>query len=149
MGRMYSVSFEDQTLSVAIDAFQIEANTVPAIIHAVYISQSSDYGDAASEGVLIRIRRATDALTDAATERPLDGGDSAALADLATHATALATGAFTMHAEVWNVQMPFVWLPPPEMRIVVQVGNLVTVNMAAPTDALTYSGTMYFEEVGN
>ena len=151
MGRIYSVSFEDQTLAAATaqDAFQIEAVTVPAIIHAIYLSQSSDLGDAAAEGLLVRIRRVTDVLTNVTAEVLMDTGDSAALADLNVNdATQLVTGAATAHAEVWNIAMPFVYLPPPELRIVVPVSDTLTVAVAGPSDALTFSGTMYFEEVG-
>jgi len=151
MGRMYSVSFTDVAVTAQQDFFQIEAVTVPAIIHAVYLSQSSDVGDASSEGLSILIRRVTDALTNVTAEAQLDTGDAAALADLNVNdTTELVTGAATIHSEVWNVLMPFVFLPPPEMRLIVQVGNVITVNLnTTPADSLTCSGTMYFEEVGS
>jgi len=45
--------------------------------------------------------------------------------------------------------MPFVYLPPPELRIVVPVGDVVVVNLnTTPADSITMSGTMYFEEIG-
>jgi len=150
MGRIYTVSFEDIGVSLAQDFFQIEAVTVPAIIHAVYLSQNSDVGDAAAENLTVRFRRVTDALTNVTAEAQLDTGDSAANADLNVNdTTALVTGAQTVHAECWNIAMPFIYLPPPELRIVVPVGDVVTVNLpTAPTDALTMSGVMYFEEIG-
>jgi len=150
MGRIYSVSFTDVAVSAAQDLFQIEANTVPAIIHAVYLSQNSDVGDAAAENLTVRLRRVTDALTNVTAEAQMDSGDAAANADLNVNdTTALTTGAATLHAEAWNIAMPFVYLPPPELRPIVEVGNVITVNLvSAPADALTMSGTMYFEEIG-
>lgn len=150
MGRIYTVSFTDVAVTAAQDFFQIEAVTVPAIIHAVYISQSTDVGDAAAEALTLRIRRVTDALTNVTAEAQLDTGDAVALADLNVNdTTPLTTGAQTIHAECWNIAMPFVYLPTPELRVVVPVGDVVTVNLVTtPADSITMSGTMYFEEIG-
>ena len=148
MGRMYTVEFSEVSVSAQQDLFQIEANTVPAIIHAIYISQSSDTGDASAAMVSIRINRVTDAVTDDLATVQLDKGDATQLADVAINETVeLTTGLEVIHSEVWNIALPFIWLPTPEMRIVVEVGNAVVVNMNT-TDTLTMSGTMYFEEVG-
>ena len=150
MGRIYSVSFTDVAVTAAQDFFQLEANVVPVIIHAVYISQNTDYGDSEAEGLTIRIRRVTDALTNVTAEVQADEGDAAADADLNVNdTTALTTGAETFHVEAWNIQMPWIYVPPPELRLKVPVGEAMTVNLvSAPTDSLTCSGTMYFEEVG-
>lgn len=150
MGRMYSVSFTDVAVTAAQDFFQIEAVTVPAIIHQVILSQSTDVGDAAAESLSLRFRRVTDALTNVTAEAQLDTGDSAALADLNVNdTTPLTTGAATIHPECWNIAMPFVYLPPPELRIVVPVGDVVTLNLiTTPADSITMSGVMYFEEIG-
>lgn len=151
MGRIYTASFTEVAVTAQQDLFQIEANTVPAIIHAVYLSQTTDVGDAAAEHLSILIRRVTDAVTNDIAEQALDGGDAAANADLAVNETTeLTTGAATLHADSWNIALPFVWLPPPEHRIVVQVSNAVVVNLnTTPADSITMSGTMYFEEIGN
>lgn len=150
MGRIYSVSFTDVAVTAAQDFFQIEAVTVPAIIHAVYLSQSTDVGDAAAESLSLRFRRVTDALTNVTAEAQLDTGDAVALADLNVNdVTPLVTGAQTIHPESWNIAMPFVYLPPPELRIVVPVGDVVTLNLiTTPADSITMSGVMYFEEIG-
>lgn len=151
MGRIYSASFTEVAVSAQQDLFQIEANSVPAIIHAVFLSQTSDLGDAASEGLSILIRRVTDAVTNDIAEVTLDGGDAAANADLAVNETTeLVTGATTIHSEAWNILTPFVYLPPPELRPIVQIGNVITVNLnTTPADSITMSGTLYFEELGN
>lgn len=150
MGRIYSASFSEVAVTAQQDLFQIEANTVPAIIHAVYLSQTSDLGDAESEGLSILIRRVTDAVTNDIAEAQLDTGDAAANADLAVNETTeLVTGATTIHSEGWNILTPFVYLPPPELRPVVEVGNVITVNLnTTPADSITMSGTLYFEEIG-
>lgn len=152
MGRIYSVEFTEVGVTAQQDLFQIEALTTPAILHAVYLSQSSDLGDAASEGLSILIRRVTDAVPSPYTPgQPLDGGDSAANANTGVNKTTeLVTGATTLHSEAWNILTPFVYLPTPELRPVVQIGNAITVNLnTTPADSITMSGTLYFEEIGN
>ena len=151
MGRMFTAQFTEVAVTAQQDLFQIEANTVPAIIHAVFLSQTSDVGDSASENLSILIRRFTDAVTNDIAEVKLDTGSGAALADLAVNETTeLVTGTETVHSEAWNIALPFIWMPPPEMRIVVQVGNGLAVNLnTTPADSLTMSGTMYFEEMGS
>lgn len=150
MGRIYTVSFTEVAVTAQQDLFQIEAVTVPAIIHAVYLSQSSDVGDAAAEGLSILIRRVTDALTNVTAEAQLDTGDAAANADLNVNdTTELVTGAQNVHTEVWNIALPFVYLPPPELRIVIPVDDALTINLnTTPADEITMSGVMYFEEIG-
>ena len=151
MGRMYSVSFEDVGVTADQDLFQIEAVTNNVVLHACYISQNSDVADAESENLTIRIRRVTDALTNVTAEAQLDLGDAAALADLNVNdTTPFTTGAANIHVECWNIAQTWVWLPPPELRIVMQVSDVVTVNLVAnPADSLTMSGTLYFAESGS
>ncbi len=148
MARMYTVSFSEVAVTAQQDLFQIEAITVPATIHAIYLSQTSDEGDAAAENLSIVINRVTDDVTNDLAEVLLDKGDGAANADLAINETSeLTTGAEIIHTEAWNIALPFVWLPPPEMRIVVPVDSAVVVNLNnTPTDELTMSGTLYFSE---
>lgn len=151
MSRLYSVSFTEVSVSVQQDLIQIEALVVPAIIHAVYLSQSSDLGDAAAEGLSILLRRFTDAVTDDIVEVKLDGGSAAANANLAINETTeLITGTETIHPESWNIAMPFVFLPPPELRPIIQISNGMAVNLnTTPADPITMSGVLYFEEFGN
>lgn len=151
MGRIYAVNFNEVAVSVQQDLFQIEAQTTPAILHAIYLSQSTEEGDAEAENLNVIIQRVTDAVTDDLNAVALDGGDTAENANLAINETSeLTTGASIIHAESWNVAQSFIYLPPPELRPIVQIGNAIVVNLNnTPTDAITMSGTMYFEEIGN
>ncbi len=150
MGRIYTVEFTDITVTAIQDFFQLEAITVPVVLHALFLSQNTDTGDAAAENLTVRIRKVTDAVGDVTVEGKLDSRDSAALANLNVNdETPLTTGAKTIHVECWNIAIPFIWMPPPELRITVPVDDVVTVNLVAdPTDSLTMSGVMYFEEIG-
>lgn len=147
---MYTVSFSEVAVTAQQDLFQIEAKVVPVTIHAIYLSQTSDEGDAAAENLSIVINRVTDAVTNDLAEVKLDTGSSAANANLAINETTeLTTSAEIVHTEAWNIALPFVWLPPPEMRIVIPIDDTVVVNLNnTPTDELTMSGTLYFSEAG-
>ena len=150
MGRMYSLEFTDVAVVAQQDLFQIEALVVPCVVHAVYLSQNSDVGDAAAESLSILIRRFTDAVTDDKAAAQLDLGDATQNADLAINETTeLVTGTEIIHSECWNIAQTFIYLPPPELRPIIQIGNGIAVNLnTTPGDSLTMSGTIYFEELG-
>jgi hypothetical protein len=146
---MYSLSFADEAITTAVDFFQIEPVSAAVCLHACYISQTLDVGDAAAENLVIQIRRVTDAVTDADTANPLEIDTAGNTADCVITATALATSPTLLHAEAWNIALPWVWLPPPELRIWGEIANTLTIGFkSAPADSLTMSGTLYFEEVG-
>ena len=150
MGRMYTVQFSEVAVTAQQDLFQIESLTLPIVLHAVYLSQTSDVGDSSAENLSIRIVRATDVVTDDLATVQLDKGDATQLADVAVNETTeLVTGLEIIHSEAWNIALPFIWLPPPEMRVIGTIGDVIVINLASPADALTMSGTVYFEEAGN
>lgn len=151
MGRLYSVVFTEVAVTQQQDLFQIEANTTPIILHAVYLSQSSDLGDAEAEGLSILIQRVTDEVTDDLNAVPIDSGDGAENAQLAINETSeLTTGAAVIHSEAWNIAMPFIYLPPPELRPTCKIGDVIVVNLnTTPAESITMSGTAYFEEIGS
>jgi len=150
MGRKYTVSFTDVPVSSIQDLFQLEAITVPVVIHAIFLSQNSDEGDANAENLTLKFNRVTDAVPDVASEVKLDQRDSAALAYLSINVeTPLTTGLETIHSECWNIAIPFIWMPPPELRITVSPSDAFVLNLpTAPIDSVTMSGVMYFEEIG-
>ena len=150
MARMYTVSFTEVAVSAQQDLFQLEANTIPVTIHGVMLSQSSEEGDSAAENLSIIIATITDAITDDLATVQADPGDATQLADVAINETSeLTTGIATYHSEVWNIALPFIWMPPPEMRLIIKVGEAMVVNLNnTPTDSITMSGTMYFTEAG-
>lgn len=150
MGRLYTVQFNNVAITAVQDLIQLEAKVVNAIIHKIVISQRTDVGDAEAESLLIRLKRVTDVVTNDLAEVKLDPGDAAANANLAVNETTqLVTGAEVIHAECWNIALPFVFLPPPELRPVVKIDDTFVVDLAtAPADSITVSGVLYFEESG-
>ena len=146
---MYSFSFDNVAVTAVQDLFQIEANGTPAIIHGVYVSQSTDVGDSEEELLRIRIRKSiTDAVTDDVNATQADDRTRAEAANLAVNETTqITTGAENYHVENWNIRQTFIYLPTPEMRPTLEDGEALTVDLAdAPADSITCSGTLYFEQ---
>lgn len=151
MGIMYSVEFNSVAVTAVQDLFQIEAVTVPVKIHEITISQDTDYGDAEAEGLLIQVRtEITDAVTDDLAAVPLNGYRTTAnLCNLAINETTqITTAAVDLYSEVWNLALPWKYIPTPKGIYTLAVGDALVVDLAsAPTDSITCSGTMIFEEL--
>lgn len=155
LGMMYTAQFSGVSVSAQQDLFEIVAPAdAVVILHQLVITQSSETGDAQEEGLLLQLKRgATMSGTGGTTVTPvpLQAGFSAAGSTVeANNATKASSGTIvTLHSEAWNVRAPFVWLPPPEGRIVLSPSARLTLELATtPNDAITMSGTLYFEELG-
>lgn len=150
MGRMLALTTAATTVTNVRDIFQIDPTAGIIVLHSVSISQTSDFGDAEAEGLEIAISRVTDAVTDDVNAVPLDSGDAAESANLAVNETTqLGTAQEFFHRESWNILTPFVFLPAPESRPVVAVGETLVIALEdAPADAIDYLATVVFEQIG-
>lgn len=152
MGRIYSASFEEVAVTVAQDLFEVVAPADSAvIIHSVTITQSTDAGDAQAEMLPILIHRGTATGTGGSspTASPLQLGDAAFGGTVEVNNTTQSAEGTFLHAEAFNVQIGFYYLPPPEDRPVISPSALFIVELqAAPDDSLTMNGTVVFEEIG-
>ena len=152
MGRLYAAVFEEVAVTAIQDLFELVAPADAAvIIHSVTITQSSDAGDAQAEMLPILIHRGTASGSggSSVTPSPLAVGDAAFGGTVeANNTTQSAEGTF-VHAEAFNIQIGFYYLPTPESRPVVSPSGLFIVELqSAPSDSLTVNGTIVFEEVG-
>ena len=156
MSRVYAVTFEAVAVSAAQDFFEIApADDKPVCLHACYLSQSSDVGDAAEELLRVKIIRGhatTGSGGSAATGVPLGPSDTAAgfAAEVNNTTIASAGTGVDVHAEQFNIRTGWAWVPTPEARPYCSqaAGVLIVVRlMAAPADALTMSGTLIVEEL--
>lgn len=159
MGMRYSGSFEAVAVSAAQDLFELVAPADSAIIiHSIRIGQSSDYGDAAAEGLSISLVRGEGSVTTGSggstpTPAPLESGFAASGATLeANNTTKMVVGAgtlTTLQNDAFNAQVGWLYQPVPEERIIISPDDRMTVELVgAPNDALTMSGTIVWEEVG-
>jgi hypothetical protein len=156
MGRFYTASFSAVSVSAAVDVFEVlAASGKPFVLHEVVIAQSSDYGDAAAEGLSVLIKRATGSYTSGsggstATPAKHATNDAAAGPTAETNNTTQASAGSgtltTLRAEAFNAQAGYQYLPPPEQRYVFLPAEACVVSITAPADALTLSGSLVFEE---
>jgi hypothetical protein len=154
-GRIYSIVCDRIAVSTAQDLFEITTPAATGInILSLFIAQSSDYGDAQAEGLPFVIVRGytTTGTATAVTPAPKMPGTGASVCTCKRNSTVAATGGtapavVTLHADAFNIQagVPLVWTP--ETTLPVAPSSRVVVNLpVAPTDAITLSATLYFEE---
>ncbi|GAA4226115.1 hypothetical protein GCM10022254_10040 [Actinomadura meridiana] len=155
LGMMYTAQFSGVAVSAQQDLFEVVApSDAVVILHQLVVSQTTETGDAQEEGLLIQLKRgATTSGSSGAsvTPVPLQAGFTAAGSTVeANNTTKASSGTIvTLHSEAWNVRAPFVWLPPPEARIVVSPSARLTVELGTtPNDSITMAGTLVFEELG-
>ena len=155
MSRMYVTSFENVTVTLDQDFFEIApADDKPCIIHAVYLSQSSDVGDAEEEMLRIQVMRGhatSGSGGGTANEIPLNPNDAAAGYTGEINNTTIATTGtpVVLHAEAFNSRTGLQMIWTPEMRpVVTQSQSLLLVRLMVDTnDALSMGGSIYVEEI--
>lgn len=154
MSRLYALTFENIAVTAAQDFFEIlPATQKPCVVHAVYLSQSSDVGDAAEEMLRVKIIRghtSSGSAGSSITAVALDPNDASSGITAERNNTTIASGgtAVDLHAEAFNIRSGWVYIPTPECRPVVKNAELLVVRlMAAPGDELSMSGTLIVEEL--
>lgn len=155
-GRIYTVEFEAIAVTVAVDFFELQpADDKPVNIFGLFLSQSSDTGDAAEELLryqIIRGHTASGAGGSSATPRSVNRSDSSAGFTAETNNTGAASGGTThnLHSDAFNVRTGLqLWLPEGAEWGASQADTTLVVRLkAAPADSLTMSGTLYVEEGG-
>lgn len=155
MSRMYSVSFAGVAVTAQQDFFEVVAAAGKNCrIRALYLSQSTDVGDAAEEGLSILLKSGsttTGSGGSAPTPVPMNVTDAAAGFTAEANNTTKATAGtiVTHHADNWNIRMPYQLILPPEMCAELTGSRRFTVELGTtPADSITVSGTLYVEEFG-
>lgn len=164
LGRLYALTFEAQTISVVQDLFYVKpAADKICVIEAVYLSNAggaADAGDAQEEILRVVLNRLPATVTvgtggvagGTGTLNPISTNDTAAAFasrtnDVTTQATTSGT-ARTLHADGWNNRIPYVWMPPPEHRVLVANAEAIVFKLnTTPADAFLVSGTMLIREM--
>jgi len=153
--RVFTVEFEAVAVTAAQDFFEIDAAAgKPVKLLALFLSQSSDVGDAAEEILRWRVIRGhttSGSGGSAPTPRPVNPSDAAAgfTAEVNNTTIASAGTAVNLHSDAFNIRTGLPFIPTPEMQLQTSEANLIVVRlMAAPTDSLTMSGTLYVAEDG-
>lgn len=149
---MYTVTFEEIAVTTAVDLFEINAPADSVVIvHGFEVSQSSDAGDSQSEqlNILVHLGSTSGSGGVAETARPLNLGDAAFGGTVESNNTTQSTEGTFLHAASFNVMNGYVWIPTPEMRLVISPSDRLIIELqTAPADSLTMSGVCYIEEIG-
>lgn len=160
MARVYTVSFSGTLTNSGGDADLLEltaADDKPIRLRGLILSQISEVGDAAEEGLRVSIIRLPATVTSgngtSATPAPLDETNTAAGFTAETNGATVATTsgtAVTLDEIGWNVRMSPMerWWPDesfaPQVR---QAGALVVRCQTTAADDITVQGTAYVEEL--
>ena len=151
---IYSAVFNGVAVTAQQDLFELNvAADALVIVHCVELSQSTETGDAAEEGLNILFKRgATTSGSGGSTVTPvpLSAGEVAYGGTVEANNTTKATSGTiaTLRPDNWNVRGPYLWLPPPELRIPLAPSTRFTVELATtPADSITMSGCLWFEEI--
>lgn len=151
IGRVYSVPFEN--LSVTNDSdqdiFEIVNGSTSALVLLGFELYSATTSD---ERVRLRLlrRSTTGSGGSAATEVPLDGGNTvSAAAAVATLVTAPGTAGSILKAWYWSQLSPLIYLPTPEEQVIVSPSGRVALNLlTAVASTRNWSGFVKWAEVG-
>ncbi len=154
-GRIYAINFVAVGVTVAQDLFSIAvAANEPVHILGYKLSQTSEVADAQEEMLRIDIVRGNTTVGTgggAFTALPLDGRMGAAAAGCRINDTTEATAGTEqiMDTDAWNVRIPLLYLPIPELRIREDndTNEFICVRLlTAPSDSITMNGVCWFEE---
>lgn len=155
MQRMYSLVFSAVAVTAAQDLFElVPATGKPIAIHEIRIGQTSDAADAQDELLQVSIIRGhtTSGSGGTATLTPANlsensGATGITTAEINNTTVASAGTAVTLVTDAFNVRSGWLYVPTPECRPVIGAGTRVVVRITAPSDSLTMSGTIIYEEL--
>lgn len=160
MSRIYTVSYQGTVTNAGGDTDLLEllpADDKPVKLVGMALSQISEVGDAAEEGLRISILRLPATVTSgtggsAVTPAPMDSADAAAGVAAECNNTTVATTSSTAVtlAEIgWNIRNSpcEMWFPEPNLRPKAKQGEALVVRQQT-TAADDYSGmfTFWIEE---
>lgn len=148
---IYSAPMDALAITTATDLFHLTV-TDTVIIHELDLSQTSDLGDAAEEVLRIGLYRGVTGGTGgtAATEVAYVRADDPAVTGVVLmNNSSISTGGTLTHVIGWNIRVPLekIWTPETRPRIDSGEDPVSFRLLAAPTDSITMSGTLVWEEL--
>lgn len=143
---MYYAPISVAAHTAQVDYFELlAASGKPLVLHGFELGQSTEIGDAQEEMLSLVLKRVTGAPTSgsgggSSTFRPTVPNDAGVGATLETGNTTKLTGGTSIDLVriSWNVRSNYLFLPPPEGRIVLDAGTyLVLEEVTTPADSVT------------
>lgn len=155
MGRVYTINFAAVAVTAQQDLFELVAAAgKPFRILGWSLSQSTEVGDAAEEGLAIVLKSGQTTSGSGGstpTPVPLNVTDAAAGITAETNNTTKASAGtiVTHYADNWNVRQPYTVILPDRMQPEIAGGRRCTLELATtPADSITMSGWIAVEEMG-
>jgi hypothetical protein len=155
MGMMYVATFSEIAVTAIQDIFEIVApSDAVVVIHSIYLGQSTEEGDAQDEMLPLQLTKGYTVSGSggaSVTPTPLESGFPAAGSTVERNNTTQAnTGTpVELLADAFNVRAGWQYRPTPEERIVLSPSQRLVLELpVAPTDSITLSGSLIFEEIG-
>lgn len=153
---IYTASFAGVAVTVQQDLFELALPaTCCVFVHHIELSQETEFGDAQEEQLRILLKRGVGATTGSGGTTPtpakLETGSAASTVTAKANNTTKMTGGTitTIHPGTWQIRSERLWIPPPELRIVLSPSERFTVELATtPADSITMNGVIYFEQIG-
>ncbi len=150
MGRIYTVPFVGLTVTNDSDQdiFEmVNGSGAAAILHGFELHSTLT----TDERVSLRLvrRSTTGSGGSAATEVPVDAGDSAAGLAVSTLVTTPGTVGAIIAGWQWSQLAPLIYLPTPETRVSIAPSGRLCLNLqTAVASSRTWSGHVVWEEIG-
>jgi len=154
MGRVYTVSFANVSVSATQDLVTVFAGTSKAFrLHSVTLGQTTA---SAVGNLAISLKRLVGTITNGSggstpTPVPVSPNDTAAT--ITAHAndttrTTVSGSTVILVADVFNVINGYLYLPPAEDRPIIGIGQTLVLSLdGAPASAETMSGCVTVEEL--
>lgn len=139
-------------VTLATDIFHgtVAADKTVRLVEMV-LGQTTDLGDANEEVLRIGVYRGVTGGSGgtALTEVPLNGGDAASSLTVLGNNSTASTGGTLIGIIPWNIRIPLLWCPVPEVRPTINpaLDPVAFRLLAAPTDSITVSGHLIWEEL--
>lgn len=149
---VYSAPFDNIAVTTATDLFHLTvAADRPVTLYGMTLLNTTDLGDAQEEVLRIGLYRGVTGGSGgtALTEVAYADGDNPAVTAVALAAnTSISTGGTLLEVVGWNIRIPLFWMPVPELRPRIDSTEdpVVFRLIAAPTDSITMSGTLFWSE---
>lgn len=120
-------------------------------ITSVRLTQSTDYGDAAAEGLRVSLNRSASAGSGGGTVTPTakETGD-AAYGGTVLSANSTPAGSLTVLVEeAFNIQAGYFWQPTEKNELYVSPSGVFVIRLeTSPADSITFDLQVEFEEIG-
>jgi hypothetical protein len=153
---IFSACISGVAVAAAQDVFEIVAGPATRVrLREVRLGQTSDYGDAAAEGLSVTIIRGfTTAGSGGAAVTPANlaghAGAPAATSAVQRNNTTLAQdgSGVVLCSDAWSLADGWCYAPAKDETPVLDKSQRLVVRISAPADEITVNATLVFEEIG-